>query len=136
MKDTIDIVVDTSAVLAVLLDEPERPALVQATVGSSLLAPASLPWEVGNALSALMRRGRLTGGQARQVWSAFEQVPIRLLEVSVQRALRIVEQLRVYAYDAYVLELAREQAAALVTLDKGLIAAARRMGVQTLEIPS
>ncbi|MBI4483502.1 MAG: type II toxin-antitoxin system VapC family toxin [Acidobacteria bacterium] len=132
----MDLVIDTSALLAVLLDEPERPALVQATVGAALVAPASLPWEIGNTLSALTRRGRLTGKRAREVWSVYEKVAIRLLEVSIPRSLQIAEELRIYAYDAYVLEVARAQSAPLVTLDKGLIAAALRMGVQTLEIRS
>jgi uncharacterized protein with PIN domain len=37
-----NIVIDTSAILAVLLGEPEKQAVVEATMGSVVCAPASL----------------------------------------------------------------------------------------------
>jgi predicted nucleic acid-binding protein len=54
-----NIVIDTSAILAVLLAEPERQAVVEASMGSVLCAPASLRWEVGNAATAGVKRRRL-----------------------------------------------------------------------------
>ena len=53
-----NIVIDTSAILAVLLDEPEKPAVVKVTMGSAVCAPASLRWEVGNAATAGVKRRR------------------------------------------------------------------------------
>ncbi|MFU8848467.1 MAG: hypothetical protein ACNA77_07095 [Opitutales bacterium] len=53
------IVVDASVVLAVILDEPEKPALVAETVGATLLAPGCLSREVGNAFSAILKRKRM-----------------------------------------------------------------------------
>ena len=40
-------VIDTSAIIAVLLSEPERAALIRATKGAELVAPASVHWEIG-----------------------------------------------------------------------------------------
>ncbi len=54
----MDVVIDTSAVIAVILGEPERDALIDMTDGVQLMAPPSLHWEVGNALAAMFRRGR------------------------------------------------------------------------------
>lgn len=54
------IAVDTSVILAVLLSEPSRSALIAATEGCSLITAPSLPWEVGNALIAGVRKRRLT----------------------------------------------------------------------------
>jgi uncharacterized protein with PIN domain len=59
-----NIVIDTSAILAVLLDEPEKQAVVEATMGSVVCAPASLRWEVGNAVTAGVKRRRLTTERA------------------------------------------------------------------------
>lgn len=126
-------VIDTSALLAVLLEEPERPALIGATAGAVLMAPASLPWEVGNALVAAVRRRRLTPSEARQAWSAFESVPVRLAEVDIGRAVAAALELDVYAYDAYMLELARERGVPLLTLDQRLRAAATARGVSLVE---
>ena len=63
------LVIDTLALLVVLLDEPERPALVARTQGAMLLAPGSVPWEVGNALIPGFRRKRLNSRQFQVAWA-------------------------------------------------------------------
>jgi len=131
---SVDLVIDTSALLAVLLDEPERPALIHVTRGATLLTPGSVPWEVGNGLIAGFRRKRLTARQVRDAWIAFEQIPLRLLDVAVSRALVLAEQVGLYAYDAYVIEAARAQSAPLLTLDERLRAAAAGLGLEVREI--
>ncbi|MGD0015563.1 MAG: type II toxin-antitoxin system VapC family toxin, partial [Bryobacteraceae bacterium] len=56
----MDLVVDTSVILAVLISEPERLNIVELTRDANLLAPASVHWEIGNAISAMIKRKRLT----------------------------------------------------------------------------
>jgi predicted nucleic acid-binding protein len=129
------LIIDTSAILAVLLSEPERHALIATTKGATLLAAPSLPWEIGNALVAGARRGRLRAGEVRRVWRAFGRVPIRLLEVDVEAALELALSLRLYAYDGYVLEVARSHRLPLLTLDHVLAEAGGRAGVTVMELP-
>ena len=129
-------VIDTSALLAVLLDEPERPALIAATKGAVLFAPASLPWEVGNALVAATRRRRLTAAEAQRAWTAYERVPLRLVEVDIPRAVALALELKLYAYDAYMLEVARQRGLPLLTLDQRLRAAAATSGLELVEFSS
>ncbi len=45
----MDIVVDTSAIMAVIINEAQREILIDLTRGANLLAPASVHWEIGNA---------------------------------------------------------------------------------------
>jgi predicted nucleic acid-binding protein len=130
----VEVVVDTSALLAVLLEEPERPALIAATTGAVLLAPASLPWEVGNALVAAIRRHRLTAAAARAAWGAYESVPVRLVEIDIEQAVLLAADLGVNADDAYMLELARRRGVPLLTLDAKLGAAARRVRLTLIEV--
>ena len=127
-------VIDTSALLAVLLDEPQRPAVIAATAGVVLFAPASLPWEVGNALVATIRRRRLTAAEAQRAWAAYETVPLRLVEVDIGQAVALAAELGLYAYDSYMLGLARSRRLPLLTLDGKLAAAARAIGVALVEI--
>ncbi len=129
----MQIVADTSAVMAVILNEPRRGALVEATRGAEVHAPGSLPWEVGNALSALMRRGRLDARQARAAFSAFREIPIRLRETDVDAVLAISASFGCYAYDAYVLECALAARAPLLSLDGALCEIARALGISILE---
>ncbi len=130
----MDIVIDTAAILAVVLEEPERPALLDATQGTVLLAPPSLHWEVGNALVAAVLRRRLTAEQARAAWAAYQAIPVRLTEVDVGVAMALAIECRLYAYDAYMLELARTRGLPLLTLDSKLRDAARLTGVRLVEV--
>jgi predicted nucleic acid-binding protein len=91
----------------VLLDEPEKDAIVEETLGTILGAPASLRWEVGNAATAGVKRRRLTEERARQLMTDFESVTVRELAIDMKRAVDLGLELRIYAYDAYVLEAAR-----------------------------
>ena len=83
------LVVDTSAVLAVLLHEMTRAALLSATEGYGLVGAPSLPWEVGNALIAGVRRRRLSAEAVRQAWTSYQAVPVRLAEIDPRHALDI-----------------------------------------------
>jgi len=53
------IVANTSTFLAVALREPEREWIAGAAAGHDLVAPEVLPFEIGNALTALVRRRAL-----------------------------------------------------------------------------
>ena len=131
-----EIVVDTSALLAVVLGEPERPALIARTQGATLLAPGSVPWEVGNTLIAGFRRRRLDARQVGQAWTFFERIPLRLVSITVNKALELAEQLGLDAYDAYILEAVRVHRVPLLTMDHRLKAAAGQLGLETWEITS
>lgn len=127
-------VIDTSALLAVLVGEAERDALIAATISVELLAPASVHWEIGNALSALFRRKRVTLAQAKRALDAYAAIPIRFLDVDLALALEIAAEHQLYAYDAYLLTCALTQRAPLLTLDHGLQRAATSAGVQLVEL--
>ena len=129
----MDLAIDTSAVLAVLLNEPSRPALVRATEGHALIGAPTLPWEVGNALVAGFRRKRLTSQVIQRAWASYQLVQVRLEEIDVASALEIALDLGLYAYDAYVLQMARSAGVPLITLDRGMAVAASRLGVKTPE---
>lgn len=132
----MQLVVDTSAIVAVLVREPRRKALVKATAGAELLAPPSVHWEIGNAFSALFRRRRLTLIDAGRAVQAYQQIPIRFSEIDLVEALELSSRLDIYAYDAYVIACAVKHRCALLSLDRGMLGAAERAGIETVEIRS
>ena len=132
----VAVTIDTSALLAVLLREPSRQGILRATENTLLTSAPSLPWEVGNALVAGVRRRRLTPAQVRDAWASYRQVPIRLVQIDMARALELATSLRIYAYDAYILETARRERTPLLTLDRGMARAAVTMELPLLEIPA
>jgi len=129
-------VIDTSALVAVLASEPQRAALIGVTEGVDLVAPASEHWEVGNALSAFLKRRRATLADVQRCLVAYASIPLRLVEVDLAFALEVAAEHDLYAYDAYLITCALAQRAPLLTLDRGLASAATNAGVQLLEVPA
>jgi predicted nucleic acid-binding protein len=127
-------VVDTSALIAVLTGEEARDRLIARTQGSVLVAPGSVPWELGNALSALVKRRRLTLAQARAALATYAGIPLRIVEVDLAVALELADRFGLYAHDAYLVACARSQQAALLTVDPRLARTAREAGVQVVEV--
>lgn len=126
--------VDTSVIIAVIGNEPEKPALIAATRGYDLVAPRSLPWEIGNAFSAMLKRNRVTMQQAEIALGIYQQIPIDLVDVDLKQALQLAQRLNIYAYDAYLIACAIAQDCDLVTLDGGLTRAAKMAGVTVVEV--
>ena len=132
----MNLVVDASVLLAVLTSEPERARIVELTQDVDLSAPASVHWEIGNALSAMLKRGRMNTVQATRVLKNYEMIPIRFVEVSLLESIQISAERKIYAYDAYLIACARDQRCRLISLDKALLQAAKDSGVKTVEVPN
>ena len=128
------IVIDTSAVVAVITDAPEKSWLIRVTHDASLSAPSSVHWEVGNAFSAMFRRGRLSRELITRAIDVYQMIPIRFVDVDLSASLMIAAEHRLYAYDAYLLACARTMKAPLLTLDRPLARVASEMGIDVLEV--
>jgi len=130
------LVVDASILLAVLMSEPERAKIIELTKDVDLIAPTSVHWEIGNALSSMLKRGRMTLVQAESVLKNYEKIPIRFVEVSLHESIRISADRKVYAYDAFLIACARDQRCKLISLDKALLQASKDAGIQVVEVPN
>ncbi|BBO72998.1 twitching motility protein PilT [Desulfosarcina widdelii] len=130
----MDIVVDTSALIAVIVNEPERDRIIKLTLGKTLIGPGSIPWEVGNAFSAMFKRSRLSLDEAKKGLEIFESIPIRYIRTDFVNAITISKQTGMYAYDSYFLDCAIRHRAPLLTLDQKLMSAAQVLKINFLEI--
>lgn len=130
----MDIVVDASAIIAVIANEPSKPDIIKATQGAALIAPASIHWELANAFSAMFKRNRLTFEEAVNALAVYKQIPIRFVAVELEESLRIAEQLNIYAYDAYLLRCTQKQKAPLLSLDQALLSLAKQLKLQVMEV--
>ena len=130
----MDLVIDTSAIIAVIVGEPEREGIIQATTGHSLIGPGSIPWEVGNAFSAMFKRDRLTLEEALKGLAIFTSIPLRYVEPDFDMALEISKKADLYAYDAYFLACAIRHKAPLLTLDRKLKDSAQNLKITMLEV--
>ena len=130
----MDIVVDTSVLIAVIANEPEKDRLIRQTTGADLLAPPSCHWEIGNAFSAMLRRGRITLSQAQHAIQAYREIPVRFVDVDLVQAVELADRLGIFAYYAYVITCALNQRCAIISLDRGLVTAAKSAGADVLEV--
>jgi predicted nucleic acid-binding protein len=130
----MDIVIDTSALIAVIVDEPERSKIIEITVGNALIGPGSIPWEIGNAFSAMFKQNRLTLSEAKKGLSIFKSIPLRYVDPDLSNALQLSKSTNLYAYDAYILDCAIRYKSPLLTLDRRLRTAARAINIETLEV--
>ena len=130
----MDIVIDTSALVAVIVDEPERNRIIQITAGNTLIGPGSIPWEIGNAFSAMFKQDRLTIDEAQKGLVIFDSIPLRYIRPDFVNALTLSKKVNMYAYDAYFLDCAIRHRAPLLTLDRKLKAAAQSLNIEIMEV--
>jgi predicted nucleic acid-binding protein len=82
----------------------------------------------------MFKRRRITHKQATAALTAYGQIPLRFLDVTFVAALKLSDALNIYAYDAYVLCCALNNNCPMISLDAVLVAAAREVGVEVIEV--
>ncbi|KOR29221.1 twitching motility protein PilT [Achromatium sp. WMS1] len=96
----MNIIADTNIFLAVVLNEPEKRLIIELTAKSDVISPEILPYEIGNALSAMIKRKQLTAEEALRAQVAANKIPVRLITVDIQSALKLAVEFNIYAYDS------------------------------------
>jgi predicted nucleic acid-binding protein len=124
------LVVDCSALAAVLFDEPERDTAALAMAGKSLFAPDLLNHEMASV--ALKKSAAGHTELARQALADLAALEITRCRVDVVVQFELAERTGLTAYDAAYLQLALDIRAPLATFDQklGKIAATLLSGVQ------
>jgi predicted nucleic acid-binding protein len=130
----MDIVIDTSALMAVIVGESERENIIAIASGHTLIAPGSIPWEIGNAFSAMFKQKRISLENAQKGIEIFHSIPIRYVPTDFPNVLRLSRKINMYAYDVYLLDCASQYRSPLLTLDLKLRAAAKNMEIEVLEV--
>jgi predicted nucleic acid-binding protein len=128
------IVIDTSALIAVILNENSKAAILEATVDASLIAPSSIQWEIGNALTSLLKRKRLTIKQALTALKSYQKISIRFFNIDLESSIKLANELNIYAYDAYLITCTEATKAPLLTLDLTMRRLAQERGLKLVEV--
>jgi len=128
------IVVDTSAIIAVIAGEPEKAKLIELTKDATIVAPPSIDWEIGNAFSAMLKRSRIDLEQAIESIEVYQEILLDIVDIDLKEAVRLAGKHNIYAYDAYILRCAIEHNLPLISLDKRLIDVAKQEGIQVIEV--
>jgi len=128
------ITIDTSALIAVIGNEASKQKIIEITKGYSLCAPASVHWEIGNAFSAMFKRQKSSIKLAKKALKEYKKIPIKFIDVSLEKTLEVSHSQSIYAYDAYLIQCAQQTSTSLLTLDNQLKIMAEKMGINILEL--
>ncbi|MBT6575629.1 MAG: type II toxin-antitoxin system VapC family toxin, partial [Gammaproteobacteria bacterium] len=107
--------------------------IVQLTSNSNAIAPEILPYEIGNALSAMIKRKQITHDEALSAFEIASKIPVRLVSIDILKALELALEFNIYAYDAYFLQCAKSLSYPLFTLDKRMKQVAMNLNIEVLE---
>lgn len=129
----MNLVSDTNIFLAVVLDEPEKDNIIRLTSTANAISPDILLYEVGNALSAMVKRKKLTRTEALSALEKVGSIPVRLVPVDIRQALKLALEYDIYAYDAYFLQCAKQLSCPLITLDKRMKQIAYDLKIEVVE---
>ena len=121
---------DASAVIAVIADEPDAQKIINYTKNSIIISPNIISFEISNALTRMMKKHIITSEeQMLGLVKNFLQIPIRIINIDLEKALKIAWKYKIYAYDAYYLEVAMRLHIPLVTFDGGMIKIGNELGL-------
>ena len=129
----MNIVADTNIFLSVVLNEPEKSRIIEQSRDCTLLSPEILLYEIGNALSAIVKRRRLTKSEALKALELVQTIPVRLVQTDVSKSLDLAIRFGIYAYDAYFLQCALSLSCPLLTLDKKMQEVAKQLSIVVME---
>ncbi len=129
----MNIVSDTNIFLAVALDEPEKNNIIRLTSKTSAVSPEVLPFEIGNALTAMVKRNQITQKEALSAYQVASSIPVRLISIEIKQALSLALHYNIYAYDAYFLQCAKQLSSPLITLDKRMKQVALDLNIEIVE---
>jgi predicted nucleic acid-binding protein len=132
-------VLDASVALAWFLDRPTAPFADHVRQlllrGNRAVVPALWRLEIANGFIVAERRGVHTPSDTVEALRNLDVVIAQAIEnsqddVSMRRALQTAREFRLTAYDAVYLETALRQELPLATLDRQLVTAASKAGVE------
>lgn len=129
----MEIVADASTFLAVVLDEADRKWVIEKTAGYSVVSPEILPYEIGNALIVVRKKGRLNDREILRAFDMSQRIAVRLVPVKIHDAMKLAIRFNIYAYDAYYLQCCIETKLALLSLDGRMCDIGKSLGIKVVE---
>lgn len=121
-------------VIALLASDEERESILEIIRGAELVCSESITPEVGNAVSAMFKRQRITLEQGVAIVEGFARLPLSFVPYHLTRTIELCHLHHLYAYDAYVLECAERLHLPLITLDARMTEVARTLPIPLLEV--
>jgi len=129
----MEIVLDASAVMAVIADEPESDIVINCTKNAVLVSPYIISSEIANGLTKMMKKGIVNNKDKMiELIKIYQKIPIKTAEINLEKSLEIAWNYEIYAYDAFYLETAKSLNLPLLTFDKRMRIIGKQIGIAVL----
>jgi predicted nucleic acid-binding protein len=129
----MEILLDASAIIAVIADEPEAQTVINCTKNSTIVSPNIISCEIANALTRIMRKNIIkTKEQMLDLIKNFKRIPIKTVDIDLEKTLEIAWNYKIYAYDAFYLETAKRLNLPLLSFDGGMRKIGNEIGLTIL----
>lgn len=112
------IVIDASCILAFLLNQEGCEEVKEKVADSELVAPTCISFEIGNAISKLIKRNLISIVDGIAVYHEYAKIPIRMIEPDIPSSIILAGQSSTYSYDGFYISLANQFALPLFTFDE------------------
>jgi predicted nucleic acid-binding protein len=133
-----DFVLDCSVTMAWCFEDESTEAtdlILERLSGSTAIVPTIWPLEVANVLLLAKKKKRIAELQVASFIDALTTLPIVVDQSTSSKAMHsiftVAAQTDLTIYDAAYLELAFREQIPLLTLDKGLLTAAKKLNIPT-----
>lgn len=123
----MNVIVDASAIGAVLFEEPEGDEILAYIKDDTLVAPELIDYELSNIALMKIRRGLESDAAMIAMLGGLKMLDLRRMTVPASEVLMLARTSGLSAYDAAYLWLAHSLDAELVTLDRALARADRAL---------
>ena len=129
----MEILLDASAIMAVIADEPESEIVIHYTKDAIIVSTNMVSFEIANGLTKMMKK-KIIDAKEKMIHliECFEKIPIKTVEVNLKKSLEIAWEYKIYAYDAFYLEISKRLNLPLLTFDGGMRRIGKELGINVL----
>ena len=82
----------------------------------------------------MFKRQKINLELAKLVLKAYQEIPVKFIDVPLEQSLELSYSQEIYAYDAYLIQCALQTSTSLLTLDKRLKTVAKNIGIHVIEV--
>lgn len=132
-------IVDASSIVAWLFNEGgQAPAIGRLIAAqATLVAPTVWKLEILNVVAMKLRKGHLTVDEAESLAEAIDELSVTLIDpfasASAAEIVRFAHNDRLTTYDAAYVRLAQIEQLPLLSFDREVVVAARRLGIRVID---
>jgi predicted nucleic acid-binding protein len=128
----MEMIVDASAIMAVIIEEPGREIVIELTKNVTIASPNMVGYEIANGLTKMMKKKIIEKDEMINAIKYFRRIPIKAIEVDLEKVIEIAWRYNIYSYDACYLESAQRLNLPLLTFDGNMVRIGKEIGLKIL----